>query len=366
MKFKLLTIGIVGVVATTLADSFEDEIITVKKVSKFDPSNVEFKKVDIYPQVTVKLNDKNAKNADINELQVGSVYTGKDLYIVIKWKDDTLSVQPTLTTDKYADGISVQFPVSYGRGKTLPYIGMGNEGNPVVVYLRKMVENRDYVKSFISEAFGSLTENKENTFSLTMDYDKDKKEYTAVFRKSVKPADLKSGIIPVAFAVWDGDSLNRGGKKNISRWKFLKIEGINPDKAYISYLSWGYGNIGDPNRGKELMAQNGCNGCHNYADQNNALPDLAPNLSKIGGYSNPVYLKESIINPSAVIIRNLNINRHYDKSQQPDKNGAYPNNEMYTWYTKDEKGRKISKMPSFAHLSEQDINDIVAYMKTLK
>ncbi|MEJ5173358.1 MAG: ethylbenzene dehydrogenase-related protein [Hydrogenothermaceae bacterium] len=366
MKLKLLTMGVIGVVATTFADSFEDDVINVKKAPKFDISTVEFKKVNVYPQATVILNDKNAKFADIDELQVGSVYTGKEIYLVIKWKDDTFSVQPKLTTDRYGDGVSVQFPVSYGKGKTLPYIGMGNEGNPVVVYLRKMVENRDYVKSFVSEAFGSLTEQRDNTFSLQMNYDKDKKEYTAIFKKVVKPADIKAGVIPVAFAVWDGDSLNRGGKKNISSWKFLKIEGVNPDKSYISYLSWGYGNIGDPNRGKELMVQNGCNGCHNYADQSNALPDLAPNLSKIGGYSNPVYLRESIINPSAVVIRNLNINRHYDKSQQPDKNGSYPNNEMYTWYTKDQKGKRVSKMPPYNYLSEQDVNDIVAYLKTLK
>lgn len=366
MRYRLAMAGLLGCSILVFADSFEDELINVKKVSKFDINAVEFKRVDVYPQTTVRLNDKNVKNGPTSQLEVGSLATPKELFVVIRWKDETLSVQPKLTTDRYADGVSIQFPVSYGKGKSLPYIGMGNEKNPVVVYLRKMVEGRDYVKSFVSEGFGSLTEVSDGTYNLTMDYDKDKKEYTAIFKKIIKPADTKTGIIPVSFAVWDGDSLNRGGKKNISSWKFLKIDGVNPDKTYISYISWGYGNLGDPVRGKELMAQNGCNGCHNYADQNNAPVDLAPNLSKVGGYSNPVYLKESILNPSSVVIRNLNINRHYDRSQPADKNGAYPNNEIYSWYTKDEKGNKNSKMPPYSHLSEKDVDDIVSYLKTLR
>jgi complex iron-sulfur molybdoenzyme family reductase subunit gamma len=39
---------------------------------------------------------------------------------------------------------------------------------------------------------------------------------------------------------------------------------------------------------------------------------------------------------------------------------------MYTWYIKDDKGKLQSKMPPFAHLSEKDVADIVAYLKTLK
>lgn len=366
MKLKLMTIGVVASVASTMAGSFEDDVINVKKSTKFDISNVEFKKIGIYPQTSVKLNDKNIKDADIKELEVGSVFTGKELFVVVKWKDDTLSVQPVYATNRYGDGISIQLPVSYGKGKALPYIGMGNEKNPVVVYLRKNVENRDYVKSFISEGFGSLTEMADKTFSLSLEYNKDKKEYTAILKKTVKPEDLKTGIVPISFAVWDGDSNNRDGAKNISSWKFLKIEGSNPDKGYISYLSWGYEKIGDPARGKDLMIQNGCTGCHNFADQKNAPEGLAPNLSRIGGYSNPIYLKESIIAPSAIVIRNLNINRHYDKSQSPDKNGAYPNNEMYSWYTKDAKGNKTSKMPPYNFLAEQDVKDIVEYLKSLR
>ncbi len=94
------------------------------------------------------------------------------------------------------------------------------------------------------------------------------------------------------------------------------------------------------------------------------MEGLAPNLSDIGGIANAIYLKESILNPNDVIIRNLNINRHYNKSAKPDKFRAYPNNDMYKWYI-EINGKKQSKMPPYAHLSEQDVKDIIAFLKTL-
>jgi complex iron-sulfur molybdoenzyme family reductase subunit gamma len=91
---------------------------------------------------------------------------------------------------------------------------------------------------------------------------------------------------------------------------------------------------------------------------------VAPNLSNIGVIANAVYLKESIVNPNDVVIKNLNINRHYNKSAKPDKFRAYPNNDTYQWYIV-VNGKKQSKMPPYGHLSEQDIKDLVSFLKTL-
>ena len=38
---------------------------------------------------------------------------------------------------------------------------------------------------------------------------------------------------------------------------------------------------------------------------------------------------------------------------------------MYQWYSVDGAGKKTSKMASFAYLPKDDINAIVAYLKTL-
>ncbi|MBX0312967.1 MAG: c-type cytochrome [Sulfurihydrogenibium sp.] len=377
MKKKLTLFAISALVLSSNAgtDNFNDDVLEAKQLSKLDAqslSSVPTKKVVLYPQYSVRLNDKNAneivEKEQPVEAEVAVGYNQNEIGILIRWKDETKSVQPALATNKYGDGVAVEFPTVYGKGKTLAYVGMGDANHPVMVYLKKAVEGKEYKKAFISEGFGTMTEIEEKGYNFTMQYDDSKKEWTAVLVKPLKTQDLNlaSGIVPVAFAVYDGNSLNRDGNKKISSWKFIKIDKFKADPSYVKYISWGYGEIGDPARGKELMAQNGCNGCHRYADQKTAPEGLAPNLSKIGGYSNPAYLKESIINPNDVVIRNLNINRHYNKSAERDKNGAYPNNDMYTWYIKDDKGKLQSKMPPFAHLSEKDVADIVAYLKTLK
>ena len=54
--------------------------------------------------------------------------------------------------------------------------------------------------------------------------------------------------------------------------------------------------------------------------------------------------------PSAVVVAGYNVNAH--------KN--------FSWYTSDDKGMRTSTMPPFAHLDEQSVNDLVAFMKTLK
>jgi complex iron-sulfur molybdoenzyme family reductase subunit gamma len=374
-KLTLFTISALVLSSNAGTDNFNDDVLEAKQLSKLDAqslSSVPTKKVVLYPQYSVRLNDKNAneivEKEQPVEAEVAVGYNQKEIGILIRWKDETKSIQPALATNKYGDGVVVEFSTVYGKGKTLAYVGMGDANHPVMVYLKKAVEGKEYKKAFISEGFGTMTEIEEKGYNFTMQYDDSKKEWTAVIVKPLKTPDLNlaSGMVPVAFAVYDGDSLNRDGNKKISSWKFIKIDKFKADPSYVKYISWGYGEIGDPARGKELMVQNGCNGCHRYADQNTAPEGLAPNLSKIGGYSNPVYLKESIINPNDVVIRNLNINRHYNKSAEKDKNGAYPNNDMYTWYIKGDKGKLQSKMPPFAHLSEKDIADIVAYLKTLK
>ncbi len=371
---SLLALSTLIISSNAGTDSFNDDVIEAKQISKITEESLKSipsKKITLYQQYTVHLNDANANKIAEDQkpldAEVSIGYNQKEIGILIKWQDETKSIQPAMTTNKFGDGVSVQFPIKYGKGTTLAYIGMGDTKHPVMTYLKKAVEGKDYQKAFIAEGFGSLTEVNEKGYTFTMKYDDTNKQWIAFIKKPIKTPELNlaSGLVPISFAIWDGDSLNRDGNKLISNWKFIKMEKMKVDPSYLKYVSWGYGE-GNPERGKELMIQNGCNGCHRYADQTTAPEDLAPNLSKIGGYSNPIYLKESIVNPNDVVIRNLNINRHYNKSAEKDKNGSYPNNDMYTWYMKDNKGNITSKMPPYPHLSDQDLKDIVAYLRTLR
>ncbi len=389
---RTLKAAVLGLTAISLsavaADSgfFKYEVIDALYTSKAIPSDPNAKiwekakgtEITLYPQVSVRLNDKKANSLipkkEAIKATVKAAYNGKNIAVYIRWKDDTPSLQPTLTTNQFADGVSIEFPNKFGRGITLPYVGMGDENHPVTVYLQKNVAGRDYQKVFISKGFGSLTEIKENGVNIVMKYDSKNKEWYAVFKRPLKTenSNLKAGLVPVAFAVWDGNKYERDGNKSLSRWKFIKLGKYKLDKKYLAYVSWGgpYADwkekgkdIGNPENGKKLFQQNGCIGCHRAGEFQTAPVGMAPDLSDIGGIANAVYLKESIIAPNDVIIRNLNINRHYMKTN-PDRFKAYPNNSMYEWYIKTD-GKKQSKMPTFAHLKPQDINDIVAYLKTL-
>ncbi|NPA51620.1 MAG: c-type cytochrome [Aquificae bacterium] len=388
---NLVKTALLGVVSTSLiinaskADIktfFKYEVLPSKQISQSVPSDprdelwsmVPGKYVFFYPQISVRLNDADANRVipkkRLQKALVKVVYNSENIAVYIRWKDRTPSIQPVYTTKAFGDGISVEFPNDFGAGKTLPYVGMGDLKHPVTVYLQKTVAGKDYEKTFISEGFGTLTEITENGVSMEMDYDKAKREWIAVIKRPLKTknSDLRAGLVPIAFAIWNGSQQERDGNKSLSRWKFIRLKSYKIDKEYLAYISWGdmIHKEADPNRGKKLTIQNGCNACHIYDDQRTAPLDMAPDLSNIGGIAHAPYLKESLVDPNDVIIRNLNPNRHYNKFAQPDKNGAYPNNDMYTWYIKTPDGKIQSKMPSFSHLSEQDIKDIIAYLKTLR
>jgi complex iron-sulfur molybdoenzyme family reductase subunit gamma len=150
--------------------------------------------------------------------------------------------------------------------------------------------------------------------------------------------DLSKGSFPIAIALWDGAKKNRDGSKLLSAWI-----GVGAQKlALLDEVK------GDVKKGEAIMMEN-CSACHQYKAVKNAPNFMAPELSNIGGYANASYLLESIVEPNAVVVPGYNPNAH----------PAFP------WYTV-EKGVRSSTMPPFAHLDEQSLKDLVAFMKTLK
>jgi len=314
-----LTLGILALTSLAVAENdefFKYEVIEGKYIDGKIPVNPSAKEwseakeqtVYLYPQVSVRLNDKKAnslipKKKPI-EAKVKVLYNSKNIAVYIRWKDDTPSIQPVYDTDAFGDGVSVEFPNKFGKGISLPYVGMGDENHPVSVYLQKNVAGRDYQKAFISEGFGSLTEINENGFQAEMKYNNG--EWTAVIKRPLKTANsnLSAGLVPIAFAIWDGNKYERDGNKSLSRWKFIRLNKYPLDKEYLSYVSWGTPyvdwkekgkDIGDAKRGEKLFQQNGCIGCHRAGKYNTAMLGLAPDLSDIGGIANAIYLKESIL-----------------------------------------------------------------------
>lgn len=351
-------------------------------------------KVMLYPQTTILLNDKtaNAKNATngAKEATVSALTDGKHVAFKINWADGTESVQSgnAVKNTEFPDGFAVQFAQKYSEPTKLPYIGMGSKDRPVVVYLQKNVKqlfepngngdvslqiNRDnthafgkdlqkfdldvaqkarlsYKKAFVAEGFRSTTEIKDGSASFDMDMKYSNKAWNGTLVRSLNDDYVKiyKEPVPVAFAVWDGEQMGRDGLKYLSTWVIAEFTGSTGDDKLKKEFdkSLDKANI---KKGEEL-AQANCASCHNYGKENNAPAFMAPNLNNIGGYSTTPYLIESIIDPDAVVVPGYNVNSH-------------PNT---PWYNLDDKGERKSAMPSFAHLSESEVTDLVAFLKTLK
>lgn len=346
-------------------------------------------KVTLYPQTTIEFNDKKANelNADAKAMtaQIGAIYNGKQIAFIMKWADGTKNVTYANTTDTYADGFAIQFASDAKNPKELPYIGMGSDGRPVVIHLQKEVYgsyepngngdvahqvnpnqthlfgkdleaynkhvrslgSNDYEKTFVAEGFRSTTEIKDGSSKGYSRFGYANKGWSGTLSRPLQDAyvNLDAAAIPVAFAIWDGAKMNRNGLKYLTGWTAVKLEGKKGGNDLVEALHAPV--KGDVAKGKEVAANN-CSACHQL-EKTDAPNLMGPSLTNIGGYASVDYLRESIVNPSAVIVPGYNRNAH----------------SAYEWYTLDN-GKRTSTMPEFSWLEQADMENLIAYLKTLK
>lgn len=348
-----------------------------------------FSEIALFPQTTILLNDKKANEANANakakKAKVAAVHNGTQIAFLIKWADGSMNIQSGYKSDTYADGFAVQFPAGAFKAETLPYIGMGSEGRPVMVHLQKAVKSfyepngkgnvyyqlnpnqtelfneeleaynkkvkaigsNDYEKAFIAEGFRSTTEIKDGTdlSYARLGYKND--GWMGSLSRQMKDVyvDLNQAAIPVAFAVWDGEKMGRDGLKHLTSWLSVSLEGNGDGSALIAALQDATGDVA---AGKEAVAANGCAGCH-QVEAADAASYMGPSLSNIGGYATAAYLRESILSPSSVVVPGYNRNAHSN----------------YMWYT-EENGKRVSTMTDYSWLDAQTLENMVAYLQTLK
>lgn len=390
MKKFLTSILSLGLAASA---ALAADAITAAKVSDVNDANVwanaKFSSVTLYPQSAIHMNDKKANAANeankAKKADVAAVYDGKNIALMIKWADGTKSVQGSYSSDTYSDGFAVQFAGMTKGSQPLPYIGMGSAGRPVVVHLQKATEkvyepngnkdvstqiNRnqtalfgqdlkdydakvaslaktDYERVFVAEGFRSLTEIKDGSVASAAGMTYSNNGWSGTVARPLNDVYMKStGTVPVAIAVWDGEKMGRNGLKNLSSWVAINLEGQKPDAKIVAEATEEA--KGNAEAGKAAVDANGCAGCHQIT-ANDAPNFMGPSLANVGGYSTVAYLRESILKPSAVVVPGYNRNAH---SNTP-------------WYTI-EKGKRVSAMTDFSFLDKKTVNDIVAYLKTLK
>jgi len=381
---KLLTLTALTGISLAAAD-----FLTAAQADKLDASKIKLESVMLYPQTTIGNNDKEAtaKMLGLKALAVhaGAAFNDKEMMVVVKWKDATNSKQSLKSTKAFGDGVAIQFPTACLDADKLPYIGMGSDGRAVSVLLQKNTDgvyptsenadittqqvrqnlnlfgddlkkkeaaskalaNAKYNKVFVAEGFRSMTEVKDaKGYEMSMNYKGG--EWTAVFKKPLNDEYSKScDVTPMAIAIWDGAKDGRNGNKWLSSWTPIKMKDTPKAKTDIAKITEkSKGNVAN---GKKLASEN-CAACHTMGDMKAPMPYMAPNLSNIGGYATAGYIKESIVAPSAAVVPGYNKNAH-------------PSG---TWYSVDDKGARTSTMPAFDYLKPNEIDDIVAYLQTLK
>lgn len=396
MKKLLTTILSLGIAASAAlaanpaisAVKVSDNLDTIKADSALW-SKAKFETLTLYPQTSIEFNDKKANelvaNAKGKKAQIGALHDGKNIAVMVKWADKTKDVEQCMSSDVYTDGFAVQFAGSTKKVQPLPYIGMGSEGRPVVVHLQKATAkvyepngnkdvstqiNRqqtgvfgkelaeydakvaslaktDYEKVFVAEGFRSTTEVKDNSVKSNGAMVHGPAGWNGTLVRPLKDAYVNlNGTVPVAIAVWDGSTMGRNGLKNLSSWVAINLEGQKPATAMVAELTTD--TKGDAAKGKEAAMTNGCNGCHQM-EATDAKSFMAPSLKNIGGYSTSAYLRESILKPSAVVVPGYNRNAHANTP----------------WYNI-EKGKRVSTMTDYSFLDKETVDNIVAYLKTLK
>jgi complex iron-sulfur molybdoenzyme family reductase subunit gamma len=324
----------------------------------------------VYPQRTVRLNDRDA-NAALDEaepvtLEIRAATTARDLAIRASWPDATENRSEPPSTGPLArrglrgsapdggsdaaphartwgdpqsasfrDAAAIQIPERFGAGRRLPYVGMGDVASPVRVYMQRAAAGAAPVNEYVAAGFGSLTRAAQRHASGELVYDASAGTWRAVFRRPLRTGghDVARGLVPVAFALWDGARHERGGNKRLSGWKLLRSPRFPVAAAYARELA--LANSSDrpasAARGKQL-AEATCTACHRIGRSQSAPAGLAPDLSGIGAIATFGYLRQSLRDPGAVVLR----------------------------------GSRFGAMPSFAGLPAQDVSDIVAYLKALE
>jgi len=134
---------------------------------------------------------------------------------------------------------------------------------------------------------------------------------------------------------------------------------------------------GDPAAGKGIYAKLGCAGCHQIADQGSVY---GPDLSRIGGARPLHYLEESIVKPSAdiadgyegVVVTTRDGRKVTGVRMNEDTFSVQlrlPSQQFRSFLKADVQQvtpAKESLMPAYGSLPKQDLNNLLAYLKTLR
>ncbi|WP_331774871.1 c-type cytochrome [Sulfurospirillum sp. 1612] len=287
---------------------------------------------------------------------IKALYDGKNVAILFKWKAPLLPKENNTTTI-LSENFTVQIPK-----EGLPYVNMGYQDAPVLLYTlraneeinattRRLQDANISESTRLSQAQGP--EHIKELFPLTQDYTMHliykKGYYLASFTRVLKSTinNLNSGVFAISFSSHLTFQNDNNHTQYLSPWIAIQLSGEHGNDTLRERLNMKA--TGDIAKGAKIAYEN-CAICHRYKDVKRAPEDMAPDLSFAGGLYDLNYLKESLIHPSKVIM----------KSYRDD------NQTNAAWSGTNEAGESTSTMPSFEWLSQQEMDDLLTFLQTLK
>ena len=153
---------------------------------------------------------------------------------------------------------------------------------------------------------------------------------------------------------------------------FYSADRVRQVIAYLRSLTPREKPPGDATRGATLFKEKGCAGCHRVAGQGGRM---GPDLTHIGSSRALAHLREALTKPDA------DVRERYWRVSADGVSGTLLNEDTYTVQLIDDAGNlksldkatlrnyqvlKKSKMPSYAQLPSAQIDDLVAYLTSLR
>jgi hypothetical protein len=232
----------------------EKEIDLVKGISQDVWDSLPSKQIELMYQVTVLPWPKSM----IPSLTVKTFHNNKDIYFYLSWKDETEN--RLLDTGKFSDACAIMFPleevvqpatIMMGfMGKTNIWQWKGNQDNEY--WLKKVSSTKAYVDFYypfeekelfpvskviprsaandlVAIRVGTITP-KENQNVQGRGF-WERGTWHVVFKRSLQRDDPEvdaafdsSGKKICTFAIWNGETGDRGGRKSVSEWAELKLQ----------------------------------------------------------------------------------------------------------------------------------------------
>ncbi|RMD58140.1 MAG: hypothetical protein D6828_02980 [Nitrospirae bacterium] len=265
-------------------------VILAKKVSgelTLDPEDAKWKEAEeveipVAPQVMAipRIYDSPIKN-----IHVRAIHNSKEIAFLVEWEDKTEDI--ILDVDTFPDAVALEFPSQ--SANSMPHFGMGDDESTANIWYWKSIwqtpkgqpqpsevatkakeykphfrtdekthifvddfltgvlagnpvstPGRSPVENLVARGFSTLTDNETEVSAKLSGYGTwQSNKWQVVFKRALSSKDpfdaafVEGKVTPVAFAVWDGYSRQRGGRKSVSTWYYVGLETEEKATVYI-------------------------------------------------------------------------------------------------------------------------------------